>query len=104
VVLLLAGVLAAGAFPVQGAEGEGAPSRVSAEELADFAAVVRQIRRMRAAEKVPVSGRVRDRMVEAVKAQGLTVERYNTLARRIREDEALYRRYQKAWNRLREGD
>jgi hypothetical protein len=39
-------------------------------------------------------------MVEAVKAEWLSVERYNAIARRIRSDDKLFARYQQAWNRL----
>ena len=98
--LALAGLLLAAPVPAQQAAGQdpAAGDRLGQQELAAFARAARAVHTIRQGETEPVAPAVRQRMVEAVTAQGLTLERYNAIARRVRQEEDLYARYKKAWN------
>jgi hypothetical protein len=89
--------LPAAAQPADGGDPAGAKG-VSEQEMAAFARASRAVRALSKGETEPVGAEVRARMVEAVKAEGLAVARYNTIARRVRQQQDLYARYQQAWN------
>ena len=100
--LAMAGLLLAAPALASAQQGGGqdpaAGERLGQEELAAFARAARAVHTIRKGESAPVAAAVRQRMVAAVKEQGLTLERYNAIARRIRQEEDLYARYQEAWN------
>ena len=64
----------------------------------EVARAARAVHALRKGETEPVGAAARARMVEAVEGAGLTLERYNAIARRVRQEEDLYARYQEAWN------
>ena len=92
----LAAVLWLPAGPVAAQESEA----VSAQEMAAFAAAAREIQVMRSKARRPVARAVRERMKALVREQGLTLERYNGIATRVRKETGLYARYQEAWRDL----
>ncbi|MEF8982947.1 MAG: DUF4168 domain-containing protein [Thiohalorhabdus sp.] len=73
--------------------------RIGEDELAAYVRAAAAVRAIRKGETEPVDPAIRRRMVKAVEERGLTLERYNAITRRIRQDEDLYARYQEAWSR-----
>jgi hypothetical protein len=97
---LLGALAAAPAVAQQAGAGQdpSAEQRIGGDELAAFARAARAVHALRQGETEPVTAAVRKRMVEAVEGAGLTLERYNAIARRVRQEGDLYARYQEAWN------
>ncbi|MFA9461462.1 DUF4168 domain-containing protein [Thiohalorhabdus sp. Cl-TMA] len=81
-------------------QGEEQSDSVSEREMAAFAAAARELQVMRGKARLPVGRAVRKRMVEAVRERGLTVDRYNRIARQVRQDTGLNARYRRAWREL----
>jgi len=104
--LVLLVALLGGTAPVMAQSGDGAGTdpaasgeRIGQDELGAYVRAARAVRAIRKGETEPVGPAIRRRMVKAVEERGLTLERYNAITRRIRKDEDLYNRYQKAWNK-----
>ena len=100
VAVLLATLVAAPAAGQQPGAGQdpSADQRIGTEELAAFARAARALHALSKGEIEPVGPAVRARMVEVVEGAGLDLGRYNAIARRVRQEEDLYARYQEAWN------
>lgn len=101
-VLLVAMLGVAGPAPAQPgastAEDSAAAEAIGEDEMAAYVKAARAVRAIRKGETEPVGPAIRRRIVEAVEEQGLTLERYNAITRRVRNNETVYTRYQELWN------
>lgn len=101
--LAIGALVLAGAPLVVFAQQRADPAAMQGIEGGEVRAFVRAsqaVQKLRQNAEAPVSADIRRRMASAVEAEGLSVERYNTIARRVRSNEAVYERYQEAWTQV----
>ena len=90
----------AAAWDGPGARAAGSGDRIGSSEMDAFTAASREVMGLCRQSPRPVGRDVRQRMVEAVRSRGLSVSRYNEIARRIRQESGLFVQYREAWRTL----